>query len=203
MNFLAIDTSGKRLCVVAYRDGEIFKSDLSDCAMQHSVRLMGEIDGVFARARISVKDCDFFAAVVGAGSFTGIRIGISTVKGLCAVAEKPALAVTSFDALAYAEKDVPLLALVDAGHGCCYACAYNADKSVALAPRYLTAEEAHRIAESGYTPVAAEPFFTGAKLADPCAGLLNAVLAKRGELCPAEALAALYIRKSSAEENAK
>lgn len=202
MKFLAIDTSGKRLSVVAYKDGEVYKSDLPDCAMQHSVRLMDEVDAVFRSSGMTPKDCDFFAAVVGAGSFTGIRIGISTVKGLCAAADKPALSVTSFDCIAYAEKDLPLLALVDAGHGFVYACAYRADKTIALAPRYISAEEAEKIAESGYLPVAAEPFFAGAALADSCEGLLRAALAKKDALIRAEELTALYIRKSSAEEHA-
>ena len=50
---------------------------------------------------MTLGDCDFFAAVVGAGSFTGIRIGISAVKGFCAATGKPALPITSFDVAAY------------------------------------------------------------------------------------------------------
>lgn len=200
MKFLAIDTSGKRLTAIAYADGRAEKTCLSDCAMQHSVRLMDEIDGVLSRAGMSASECDFFAVVVGAGSFTGIRIGISTVKGLCLALGKPALSVTSFDCIAYAEESVPVLALVDAGHGCYYACAYGADKRAETAPCFLPREEAEKIAAKGYAPVSGEPLSLGRET-DAGEGLLRAVLAKSGETAPAERLTALYIRKSSAEEN--
>ena len=90
-NFLAIDTSSKYMTVLAAKDGKTFVSYVPDCAMRHSMLLMGEIDKVLSEAELSLNDCDFFSAVVGAGSFTGIRIGISTIKGFCLAAGKPSL----------------------------------------------------------------------------------------------------------------
>ena len=91
-----------------------------DCAMQHSVCLLPEIDGALKEAGLALEDCDFFACAVGPGSFTGIRIGISTVKGLAFALGKPTLGVTSLRAIAYAEEGCRA-ALVDAGHGNVYA----------------------------------------------------------------------------------
>ncbi|MBQ7879249.1 MAG: tRNA (adenosine(37)-N6)-threonylcarbamoyltransferase complex dimerization subunit type 1 TsaB, partial [Clostridia bacterium] len=71
MNYLAIDTSGNYLTVAAVKDGRVFSSFLPDCAMKHSVTLMGEVEKVLSQAELSLAECDFFAAVVGAGSFTG------------------------------------------------------------------------------------------------------------------------------------
>ena len=201
MNFLAVDTSGKYMSVIAYAQGKAFKRFLPDCALKHSVVLMQEIDAAFKLANISPKDCDFFAAGSGPGSFTGIRIGLSTVKGMCVALEKPALAVTAFDTLAYAEGSVPLLALVDAGHDCFYACGYDKEKNVVLAPAFLSHGEVDSLIASGFTPVAASQLFDGCLVAEPCEGLLAAVLKKQGDLLTPSALSALYLRKSSAEEN--
>ncbi len=199
LNFLAIDTSGKYLSVVAYREGETERVFLPSCAMKHSVVLMDEVENVLSRANLRPENCDFYAAVVGPGSFTGIRIGISTVKGLCFACEKPALGITSFDCLAYAENK-RVLALVDAGHGCFYACGYER-KTVVVPPAFCTGEEISALIAQGFAPIAAEPLLAGCAVVDPCEGLLKAAEAKCGELIPASELSALYLRKSSAEEN--
>lgn len=199
-NFLAIDTGGKYLSVIASAQGKIFRHFLPDCAMKHSVLLMDEIDNVFKEAGISARDCDFFAAVCGPGSFTGIRIGIATVKGFCVALEKPALSLTSFDALAYAERKIPLLALVDAGHNCFYACAYDREKNIVQKPAYLAREEVEKLIGEGFLPVASEPLFEGCRVLDPCEGLKNAVLVRQGEIKAPSKLLAVYLRKSSAEE---
>ncbi len=203
MNFLAIDTSGKYLSVVAYAHGNVIRRFLPDCALKHSVLLMDEIDEAFKDAHTSPHECDFFAAAVGPGSFTGIRIGISTVKGLCLACDKPAVKVTSLDCLAYTDKKANVLALVDAGHGCYYSCGYDAGKKIVASPAFSSRKEVDGLINSGFRPVAAEPLFEGCEAVDPCEGLLGAVLAKSGELLPPSALSALYLRKSSAEENRK
>ncbi|MDE7157970.1 MAG: tRNA (adenosine(37)-N6)-threonylcarbamoyltransferase complex dimerization subunit type 1 TsaB [Clostridiales bacterium] len=203
MNFLAIDTSGKRLTVVACKNDKKYSSEICDCLHAHSVRLMEEIENVLHQAELTPAECDFFCAVVGAGSFTGIRIGISTVKGLCLACGKPALAVTSFDTLAYAERNGKTLALVDAGRGFYYACAYGEDGEEKISPRYLSTEEVTAIINEGYTPVSGEPLSLATKQVNPAEGLFHAAAKKHKETAPAQTLAALYLRKSSAEENAK
>ena len=200
MNFLAIDTSGTYLSLTAACGGVRRTRCLADCAMQHSVLLMDEADALLHEAGLTPAQCDFFAVCVGPGSFTGIRIGIATVKGLCFAADKPALALTSFDALAYAEEGGRLLALVDAGHGHFYACGYDEARNITLAPAFLTREEADAAIAEGYTPVASSALFAGCALRDPAEGLYRAAAAKYKNAAPAAALTALYLRKSSAEE---
>ena len=203
MNFLAVDTSGKRLSVVACKNGKKFVSTAEDCFHAHSVRLMEEIDGALKAAELTLSDCDYFAAVVGAGSFTGIRIGISTVKGLCLACGKPALSVTSFDTLAYAERSGKTLALFDAGRGFYYACGYGENREELVAPAYRSRGEVEELIKQGFAAVAAEELDIPAKLVDPAEGLFYACLQKGGRRTGAEKLAALYLRRSSAEENAK
>ncbi len=186
MKFLAVDTSGVHLVVAAYRDGASAVRR-SECALRHSVLLMDEIDAALSALSLAPADCDFFACVAGPGSFTGIRIGIATVKGLCLALGRPAVAVTSFDVLAYAEGREKLLALVDAGHGAFYACPYENGRAGEGA--YRTAEEVAEL-QKEYPPVTE---------GDPD-GLVRAVLAHAEEQIPAGELKALYLRRSAAEE---
>ncbi len=201
-NFLAVDTSCGYMSVVAVKDGNAFCSYLPDCTMKHSVLLMQTVDETLKKADMTLGDCDFFAAVVGAGSFTGIRIGISAVKGFCLATGKPALPITSFDVTAYNALDgEKILCLVDALHGYYYACGYEKGEAT-LAPAYLSETEVLALKEQGYKLVSCENLAVPAKIVSPVEGLKNAAIAlgERGAFAP---LDALYIRKSSAELNAE
>jgi tRNA threonylcarbamoyladenosine biosynthesis protein TsaB len=67
----------------------------------HSERLMTEIDHVMEKARLHVDEIDAFAVSIGPGSFTGLRIGVSTVKGFAYATGKPIVAVATLEALAW------------------------------------------------------------------------------------------------------
>ncbi len=209
-NFLAVDTSCNYLTVIAAKDGEVFTTHIPDCAMKHSVALMNAVDETLKKANMPPSECDFFAAVVGAGSFTGIRIGISVVKGFCLAYQKPSLPVTSFDVAAYNAIDKgqgKTLCLVDALHDSYYVCGYGKDGEIGYAPAYLTEEEVLNLAKNGgyrLCACAEMPLCEKAEveIVNPALGLQNAVVA----LLKKEAfgdLTALYIRKSSAEINLK
>lgn len=200
-NFLAVDTSGSYLTIVAYKNGQAHTVFLPDCAMKHSVSVMPAVDEALKKADMSLSECDFFAAVVGAGSFTGIRIGISVVKGFCLAYDKPSLPITSFDCMAYNRiGEGKCLCLVDALHGAYYACGYE-DGRVIYPPQYLTEAEVLALKEEGYALCACGELPISAAILDPCKGLENAVLAKAEQGAFGE-LNALYVRKSSAELNA-
>jgi tRNA threonylcarbamoyladenosine biosynthesis protein TsaB len=93
----------------------------------HARQLLPLIDRTLSSCRLTVADLDGFAAVRGPGSFTGLRIGISTVKGLAAACGKPVTGVSSLEALAYPFSDwaFPVCALIDARKGQVYACWYR------------------------------------------------------------------------------
>ena len=202
-NFLAVDTSNNHLAVLAVKNGEAHTVFIPDCAMKHSVSVMPAVEEALKEADMRLEECDFFSAVVGAGSFTGIRIGISVVKGFCLAFGKPALPVTSFDALAYNVLDGKVLCLVDALHDCYYACGYE-NGEVVSPPAYLTEEEVLALATEGYTLIACTNLPLAEKVAvtmvDPCIGLEKATKAL-GEQEKFGELTALYVRKSSAELN--
>ena len=180
--FLALDTTGGYLTVIAANGGAVHTVFEEDCAMQHSVRLMGAVEEALAAVRLAPQGCDFFCAVTGPGSFTGIRIGIAAVKGLAAAAGRPMLGRTSLQVLAYNARG-KALAAVPAGRGNYYVCGFAEDKSVCFPEYPLYA----------YAPLPL-PYVQ----ADPAAGLLSAVrAAKEGEFGTP---AAFYLRRSQAEE---
>lgn len=201
MNFLAIDTSGNHLVVAAYKNGERFVGKIENCAMRHATSLMGVVEDTLKKANLALSECDFFAAAVGAGSFTGIRIGISAAKGFALACGKPTLPVTSFDTIAYTAIERKQLAIVDALHGAYYVCGYE-NGNVVLPPAYVTTEEVRSRAAEGYAlrSNAATEGVSPVDVADVADGLINAVIAKAESGAFGE-LKALYVRKSSAELN--
>lgn len=206
-NYLAIDTSSEYMTALACKNGRVSSVFLPDCAMKHSVLLMDAIDGALGKAGLTLEECDFFAAVVGAGSFTGIRIGVATAKGLALATGKPTLPVTSFEVAAYNAVDgEKAMALIDALHGRYYVCGFDEKKEETFSPAYLTQEEILTAADAGgytlYTfgklPIAER---RAVKIADPVEGLKRATEALSGNEKRFGPLRALYIRKSQAEEN--
>ena len=205
-NFLAVDTSGNHLSVIACKNGAAHSVFLPDCAMKHAVSIMPAVDEALKKTDLALAECDFFAAVVGAGSFTGIRIGISAVKGFCLAFNKPALPITSFDLAAYNAIDSgsgKILCIVDALHDCYYACGYEGE-NIVYPPAYLSEEEVLALESQGYALYACSALPIGEKaevtLVDPCEGLKKAAIALSVQERFGE-LTALYVRKSSAELN--
>ncbi len=205
-NYLAIDTSSGYLNIIAVKGGKKFSSFLPDCSMRHSVTLMPAVEALLKESGLRLEECDFFGAVVGAGSFTGIRIGISAVKGFALAYGKPTLPITSFEVAAYNAIDKgekKILCLVDALHDAYYACGFEKGEKT-LPPAYLTEEEVLGLEKQGYKLYACEELPIAKKVAveysDPVEGLHNAAshLSKEEKF---GALDALYVRKSSAEIN--
>ena len=200
MKYLAIDTSGKNLTVVLNIDGEIHKYFDKECGVNHSVALMPKVEEIVKRANFNLADVDFLVAVTGAGSFTGIRIGVSTIKALCFAYKKPCLNITSFDTLAYNEPCGKTLAVIDAKHGGFYVCGYDNCK-VDFAPAYILTEQLQEM-QKDYTLVAdGEIKSFNVKTVSVLDGLIKAIDGKIDLVTSdLESLVPLYVRKSQAEE---
>ncbi len=116
MKCLAIDTSSSYL-TVALIDGDSVVYDFDEnCNLKHSIMLMPKIEALLQKASVSLSDIDVFCACIGPGSFTGIRIGVSTIKALAFANNKKVLGVTSFEVLAYNKRSGKNLAIIDAKH---------------------------------------------------------------------------------------
>lgn len=116
MRILAVDTaSGSGSAAVS--DGDHLLAEFTTARREtHSKHLMSIIDRVIHRAGLSLSDIDGFAVTRGPGSFTGLRIGIATVKGLALVTGKPVVGVSSLAALAMQAAQAPgeICAMLDA-----------------------------------------------------------------------------------------
>ena len=100
MNILMIDTSGPACGVAVMADGRlVYEAELTH-RQTHSQRVMPMVDTALQMSDMTAADMDVFGAVVGPGSFTGVRIGVSTVKALAHAANKPCVAVDALEALA-------------------------------------------------------------------------------------------------------
>jgi tRNA threonylcarbamoyladenosine biosynthesis protein TsaB len=100
MRILAVDTaSGSGSVAVA--DGDTLLAEVATARREtHSRYLMSLIDRALRMSGLGIQEIDGFAVTRGPGSFTGLRIGISTVKGLAWVTGKPAVGISSLEALA-------------------------------------------------------------------------------------------------------
>ena len=87
--------------------------------------LFGEIEALLGRQAVQLSDVDLFAAASGPGSFTGLRVGLSGIKGLAEVLGRPAVAVSNLEALAgFGSADIRA-AVIDAKRGEVYAAVYD------------------------------------------------------------------------------
>ena len=100
MNILMIDTSGPACGVAVSRDGRIVCELQLTSGKTHSQRVMPMVDAALEMCEMTIGEIDLFGAVVGPGSFTGVRIGVSTVKALAHAAGKPCIGVDALEALA-------------------------------------------------------------------------------------------------------
>mgnify|MGYP000859806213 FL=1 len=136
MLILAID-SATPVAGVALLDGnKLLKEEFSNYKKTHSQTLMPMIDRVLRECECSLDDLAAVAISAGPGSFTGLRIGMATAKGLCLASGKPLVTVATLDALAYnVHRSQDLVCpLLDARKQEVYTCFY--DVSAAL-PRRL------------------------------------------------------------------
>lgn len=199
MNYIAIDTSDKHLTIIVKKDGKFYEFFTEDSGKKHSVMLMPELEKFLIEAEMSVKDADFYACVTGAGSFTGIRIGISTIKAFMLSSDKPCLAVTSFDTLAY-NKQGKVLAVIDANHDAYYVAGYDSGK-VILPPSFMQKAEVEKVVPEYESIVSSTVTPFGGEIVSRSDGLKKAIESKETELSSdPESLVPVYVRKSQAEE---
>lgn len=200
MNCLAIDTSGKNLTVILFDNGKTYSYFDGECGVKHSEDLMPAIENILIKNNFDLANADFIACVVGAGSFTGIRIGVSTAKALCFAYGKKCLPVTSFDVLAYNIEGGKVLSVIDAGHDGFYVCGYE-NKKIVISPKYILKEELIEL-EKEFTLVSeSEIKGFNVKTVSLLEGFISAVKElKNNATLDIEALTPLYLRKSQAEE---
>ncbi|MBP3454192.1 MAG: tRNA (adenosine(37)-N6)-threonylcarbamoyltransferase complex dimerization subunit type 1 TsaB [Clostridia bacterium] len=128
MKLLAIDTSGPVCGVAILTEAGIAYECAAVNKLTHSTNLMPMVEAAFAATGLTVQDMDRIAVVTGPGSFTGVRIGVSTAKGLAHGAGKPCVAVDALEAMAagVGEFSGIICPIQDARAGQVYGAAFSA-----------------------------------------------------------------------------
>ena len=101
MKILAVESSAKVAAAAVCTEEGILAETVLDTGLTHSQTLMPVCASLLQNAQISIREIDAFAVAAGPGSFTGLRIGISAVKGMALAADKPCCPVSTLEALAY------------------------------------------------------------------------------------------------------
>ena len=126
MNILAIDTSSKHFSLAVAKDGKVLRSRSVLLKKVLSDSIMPAIQGILKKAGLTFAKVDGFAVGLGPGSFTSLRVGLSTVKGLAFALKKPAVGISSLDVLALnVAGDGQVSVVCDAKRNMAYACLYQ------------------------------------------------------------------------------
>jgi tRNA threonylcarbamoyladenosine biosynthesis protein TsaB len=129
MKLLALDTSTLIAGVCVLIDGQV-AAEARERVTTHSERLMVLVDGALRQAGLAPGDLDAVACGAGPGSFTGLRIGLATAKGLCYALSRPLVLISSLEALAARVTDGRVAAVLDAHKSEVYAALYDAKEGV-------------------------------------------------------------------------
>jgi len=115
---LSVETATLSGSVAITRGEQLLGVVSGDPKISHSNTLLADVDKLLAETQVRVSDVDVFAVATGPGSFTGLRIGIATIKALCATLDRPSVGIPTLEAVALSggvsEKSV---ALLPAGRG--------------------------------------------------------------------------------------
>ena len=146
---ILIETSTAMCSAALAEDGKI-SAYREDADRAHAARLAPMVDDILKEKGLTVKDCDAVGVCMGPGSYTGLRVGVSTAKGLCFGASIPLLATGSLDTLVWAAIDgnmVPegcryIVPLIDARRMEVYTAVFTPDgKQIsATEPKIIDAE---------------------------------------------------------------
>ena len=130
MKILGLDTSTKFLCIGVFDGLKIYEYRLN-LGIGHDVFLIEHIRRVLMALRIKLKDLDYLAVGIGPGSFTGLRIGLSTIKGLGLVINKKIIGISTLDIIAYnaleSDRGLYICPILDARRGFLYTTLYKKD----------------------------------------------------------------------------
>lgn len=226
MKLLAIDTATRVAGAAVLSEERLICENIVDYKLKHSEKLMPTIALMLENSGLTYADIDVFAAATGPGSFTGLRIGLATVKGLAQACAKPVIAVSTLEALAYnlAYSDGLICPVLDARRNQVYTALFETDGSGRVArltadsarslealqeilartdrPVYLIGDGAAKFADA-LTSAADVRLVAPYQRMGHAGALAACALAHRDEARDLRDIAPVYLRPSYAEEKKK
>ena len=224
MKILSLETSAKSASAAVVEDGNVLASCFQCTGLTHSRTLMPMVEAMLKNAELTLSQMDALAVAAGPGSFTGLRIGVSALKGLAWAADKPCLGVSTLEAMAHnlAHMDALLICAMDARRHQIYNAIFEArggsltrlcpDRAIALEEvrEELRGDNRRKIVLGDGALLCYDDLSKNGiscELAPAALRWQNAVgvaLAAqvayaRGEACTAQALRPVYLRISQAE----
>lgn len=222
MKILAIDTATITRSVALLENETVISESLCLAQEPHSKHLHDMINDVLTMAGVTLEAIDAFAVTIGPGSFTGLRIGVSTVKGLAFALNRPVAAVSTLEALSYpfGLSSMTIRPVIDARRGEVYTAAYQfkGGKLTPISPACLAVPETLCSDNKGpvlfigtgasvYRDIIEKRMGTLAHFAPPSlahirgsiVGILAYQKLQKSDGSPLEGVSPLYIRKSDAE----
>jgi len=144
LTLLGFDTATPACSAALWAGGEVVAHRRIEDQGRHAETLVPMLREVAAEGSTTLAAVDRFAVTVGPGSFTGIRIGLATARGLALALKRPLIGLSTLEVLAAgvpeAERDGPILAALDAGRGRLYAQLFDRSLQALGAPEALEAE---------------------------------------------------------------
>ena len=127
MNILAVDTTSENMVIAVCKNDEIFSRIGKAESKRHNSQILPMIDEVLEEAKLSLSNIDYLACVVGPGSFTGIRIGVSSINALAFALSKKCVAITALEELAFEVKEDDFYCAIDCRHDNFYYARFKSD----------------------------------------------------------------------------
>ena len=146
MKILAVDTSANTATVCVVEDDKLLAEEIVNHKKTHSQTLMPMIDNVLKNCGTDIPEIDIFAVANGPGSFTGLRIGVSAIKGMAHALDKPVIEISTLEGMAYNiyMSDLIICPIMDARRDQVYNGVYtweNGEFTELTPPRALSIEE--------------------------------------------------------------
>jgi tRNA threonylcarbamoyladenosine biosynthesis protein TsaB len=164
MRVLALSTSTARGSVALVEDGRVLGADGYQDLEGHAERVFAAVERAFAHASVPSSAPCGFACDIGPGSFTGVRVGVASAKGIALARAAPLVGVISLEAMAAAafveggaQAEDIVLSTIDAKKGEVFVAAYGSDLRAVLPPRHVARQALPALAERLATEASGAP----------------------------------------------
>ncbi|MES1214656.1 MAG: tRNA (adenosine(37)-N6)-threonylcarbamoyltransferase complex dimerization subunit type 1 TsaB [Bacteroidota bacterium] len=141
---LNIDTAINSASICLSKDGVLINLSINENSKDHAAWLQSAIKNQLLSSSITIKELNAIAVSIGPGSYTGLRIGLSTAKGLCYALNIPLIAIGTLEMMAYAAKDAEsdlLCPMIDARRMEVFTALYNKKMEIVLPPCAMILDE--------------------------------------------------------------